>query len=648
MSNQSFKVLILEDDATLASAMSEAFQRAGHVPFVANRAEDALSTLSTNRIDFLFVDCLLPGTAGPDAVLRIYEQFPASKFKVILMSGVFVDKSFVSEAVSKTKAEGFLQKPFNIQDALKYLTVKEEVTLQASTNLNLRKKLYGIFSDPDITARKKRKVIEEIEEISGYDLPFVYSLLVETASSGNFFIYYPNKSVSSITFCQGHIVGVDIEDNTTFLGEMLIQSGYALPNDVQMALSMKKERRLGEYLIQANQLSPHAFEFILEEQMNLRLARTITSEKVKINFAAAETEMAHPNIDSEILLSFLHDWIASKIPTAWLKNLYINWSSNPIVLSKNFSEDHPALKMSLVETTDGLISEIKKESTLSKILSHKKFNEDAVYKALHFLLTRGLIVFKERESFKSRDEQLVALTNILSQIDGKTPFEIYQFIESSTVSAGDPQQSLSEFVSILGEMPSDKDVDLYRVYNEIYRRATEAFSVAQDSQQRAVLAVASQKAEAEKKLKANALFEEGRKLLEKGSSQKALGLLSEAYALNPTAYQIHLMLAWAKVGLVEKEEGQKKLIQLKDVEIEMTQVSPDEKYDSLFPFVMGLYSKARGDLNSAKRSFQKSIAIDSSFLPAKRELSLLESGKGKGDLLKMDLKDVVSGFFKKR
>jgi len=78
-------------------------------------------------------------------------------------------------------------------------------------------------------------------------------------------------------------------------------------------------------------------------------------------------------------------------------------------------------------------------------------------------------------------------------------------------------------------------------------------------------------------------------------------------------------------------------------------VPPDERYDALYPFVMGLFYKAKGDYVSARKSLEKSIALDSSFIVARREMSVIEGlMRKKPDLLTMDLKDVVSGFFKKR
>lgn len=644
MSLNAAKVLILEDDASLSQGLSEAFKRAGHHVLLATRADEAISKLRENKIDHLFVDCLLPGTTGPDFVAKLESEFPTQKFRVIMMSGIFTDKSFINETTKRTRAVGFLQKPFDLADAVSFIKVQNETasTQRAQSN---RKKLYGMFSDAKVSARKKRKVIEEMDEISGYDLPFIYSLLVETNSSGTLFIYYPNKSVSSITFCNGHIVNVDVEDKTTYFGEMLIQSGYSTPEDVQAALNQKRERRIGQYLIQSNQLSPHAFDLILEEQMNLRLAKTINSEKLKVNFATSDTEMAFPNIDSEALMSFSHDWIASKIPTAWLKSLFVSWSGNQIALGTAYGDDHPALQTTLVKSCEGIVARIKSGTSLGKLIEAKLYSEDSLYKTVLFLLTRGLIYFAEKTNSLSEKEQLAALQNIKNQIHEKTAFEIYQYVEATTMMTGELNDIMREFVNLIGNQPADLSSEVGVLWAEVYQKVNDSLTVAMDSKMRESMQAASAKAAAERKLKANAYFEEAKKHLHTNSHKKALDAIQEAFNIEPEGYQVRLYLAWAKlVNIVEA----KKVAQLKEIELELTQIPPDEKYDAVFPFVLGLFAKIKGDLNSAKRSFQKSLAIDATYLPAKREMNLIEASTKKQDIMKMDLKDVVSGFFKRK
>lgn len=636
------KILILEDDETFGLSLKEALSRAGHHVFLAARPDEAKDIFArTPGIEYLFCDCLLPQMTGLDFVKQVRSVPSSSSFKVVLMSGIYTDKQFIQEATQSAQAVAFLRKPFDIEQALKIVKREHEPRREESS---ARKLLYQMFANPSVTSRQKRKVIESIEEVSGFDLPFLYSLLAETKSNGYLNIYNSDGSVSGISFSNGSIVGVDVDDKTTFLGEMLIQSGFADPKDVYHALKDKNNRRIGNYLIQHNQLSPHAFDLILIEQMNIRLVRTIVEQKIRVNFAAAAVDMTHPSIDADNLTYYLHDWIASKLSLSWLKSLYVMWSGNAILKSPMFREDHPALTMSLVRSLDDFSSKLNQNLTLTQLLDEKGYSEVAVYKAIHFLLTKGLIVFAHRVAFATPVEQLKALKKIWQEIENKNSFEVVAYLESS-VGSGDLESTIRDFMTLIGERPLEADAEVFQLWNKIKQVTEDAVEETRDSIKVDQYRQASLKTEAEVKLKASSMFDEAKKCLHLNQFLRAANFLATVAKLAPQMHQLHLYNAWAKLGAVDP--ARKHLI-LKEVELEIMQIPPDERYDVLFPFVIGLFNKTKGDVAGARKSFEKSIALDNSFIPARRELSLLEAQNKKTDVFNMDLKQVVSGFFKKR
>ncbi|MNJ94677.1 Nitrogen assimilation regulatory protein [compost metagenome] len=641
MDENKSKILILEDDVSLGTALKEILSRDGHHVHLVSRPDEASTIIASQQIDFVFCDCLLPQMTGVDFLEGVRTSFPKAKFKTILMSGIYTDKQFVQEATQRTQAIAFLKKPFEITEVLKL--VKNESTPREE--FNARKLLYGMFANPKVTPRQKRKVIESIEEISGFDLPFVYSLLVETKSSGYLNIYNSDGSVSGISFCNGNIVSVDVDDRTTFLGEMLIQSGYSTPEDVQAALRDKNNRRIGNYLIQNNQLSPHAFDLILMEQMNIRLVRTIVDEKIRINFATAEVEMSSPSIDSETLLMYLHDWIASKLSITWLKTLYRMWAGNVIVKNAAFTDDAQATEMSLVQSLEGFVQKLDNRMTLNQILDIKGYNEVAVYKAIHFLLTRGLIVFADKKSFATEQEQLQTLKKIWVEIQDKNSFDMLTYIETGAMSSNDSVGAQEEFLSLLGDQPKDPQSEVYKLWEKMKQMAVEAVATTNDTQRINQYKQATQRSEAEAKVRAATLMEEVKKSLMMNQYANASQNLTEIAKLYPQMPQLHIYSSWQKLGMMDPA---KKQFILKDVELEILQVPADERYDVLFSFVIGLFNKGKGDLGGARKSFEKSLALDPSFMPARRELSLLSASSKKQDVFTMDLKEMVSGFFKRK
>lgn len=642
MASGKSKILILEDDESIGAALKEVLSREGHDVFLATRPDEAKEIFSSHAgIEYLFCDCLLPQMTGLDFISQVRSGNITTPFKVVLMSGIYTDKQFIQEATKSSQAVAFLKKPFEIEQVLK-IVKKEGESRQEEASA--RKLLYQMFANPTVTSRQKRKVIESIEEVSGFDLPFLYSLLAETKSNGYLNIYDSDGGVSGVSFSNGNIVGVDVDDKTTFLGEMLIQSGFSTPTDVQNALRDKNNRRIGNYLIQNNQLSPHAFDLILMEQMNIRLVRTIGDKKIRVNFAVSEVDMTNPSIDADTLSVYLHDWIASKISVNWLKSLYMMWSGNVIVKSSTFRDDHPALSMSLVRSLEGFALKLNNQMTLTQLLDVKGYSEVAVYKAIHFLLTKGLIVFAHRTAFASPQEQLKALKKIWADLENKNGYEVVAYMETGG-GGGSMESALADFLTLIGNKPTNTSSEVYALWNKIKKVAEDAVSSAQDTNKINTFRQASQKSEAEAKLKANSLMEEVKKALQYNQFAKALGHLSEVAKLNPQMQQLHIYSTWAKLGSVDPA---KKQFILKEIELDILQIPPDERYDALFPFVMGLFNKTKGDMGAARKSFEKSVALDSTFMPARRELSLVQSQDKKQDVFNMDLKQVVSGFFKKR
>jgi len=641
------KVLILEDDITQGEALKEGLSRAGHTVFLVTDPDSATEVLNAEKIDVLYVDCLLPQVMGIDYVTKIRKELPSrARFKTVLMSGIYTDKEFMNEAVKKTQAVAFLKKPFNIEEALKYAKIDDVARREREDVGSPRKSLYQIFARNMVSNREKRKLIEALEEVSGFDLPFIYSLLVETKSSGHLNIYSNDGNVSGVSFSNGVIVGVDIEDKTTYLGEMLIQNGYSLPEDVQEALSDKSPRRLGTRLIQANKLSPHAFDLILTEQMNIRLSRTIVDATIRINFAAVEIEPIEPSIDSDSLSYFLHDWIASKLSVGWLKSMHMMWGNFRIARSGTYKNDHPSLKMSLIESLEGLTQHIDRGVTLIELLSQVGYPEAAVHKAIHFLLTKGLIVFSKSQAVVNPLEQLKTLKKIYTEIQNKNHLQVVEYFGLGDETVTTVSNMVDDFLPVLGDQPKDTKSEAYKLWNQIKARVTEACTSFLDAGQRQQAKQSLLKTEAEKKLKATSVIEEAKQALQLNQYAKAANLMALVADLNPNIAQFHLYNAWAKVGNID---ASKQIQSLKEIEFELVQVPPDEKYDAVYPFVTGLFQKAKGDIPGAKKSFEKCLALNSGMIVARRELNQLGSvSANKDDILSMDLKKMVSGFFKKK
>lgn len=641
------RVVILEDDATLGNALKAAFSRDGFEVFLSGKTEEVRDYLSSNPVNTLFVDCLLSGGSGVDFVESIRKKFPSSTLDVVMMSGIFTDSSFVKDALRSTQAISFLKKPFEMKEALAQVKVLAPLVSEEEVESSPRKQLYQIFSKPKVSVREKRKAIEALDEIHGFDLPYLYSLLVETQATGHLNIVSEKGEVSGISFSQGKIVAVDILDKETYLGKLLIESGFILPDDLEEALSISSPKKLGERLIQGNLLSPHAFNIALANQMSIRLSRTISDESLKVNFVATEVDLTFPHIDSDAFAVFLHDWVASKIENSWLKTHYMQWGDYTINCSPTFDPKSPFLSLPLIASLPGFVEHFVKGQTLNQVMDGRKYPEETSYKVLHLLLTKGCLIFAERMKVVDEADRLKTLKKILGQLQEKNKLEIWDLM--SRMAGGAESESsfiYQEFIALLGPTPLPAQKEASMAFRAIKSIADSAFEFAKTGN-RDKMKEAIAKDEVELKMKAASQFEEAKNLLQKSQFDPAAKILQKVFNIDPSADKIKLYMAWAKLGHADNQST--KLQILKEIEMDLLQIPPEEKFDALYNYVLGLYYKLKGDSLSARKSMEKAINMDSALIVARRELTVLNANMApKKDVMNRDLKDLVAGFFKKK
>ena len=642
------KILILEDDPTLGAGLQKVFEKEGYEVYHATKPDEAFAQIKKNLFAMVLVDCLLPQMPGVDFIENVRRDHLAFTSPVILMSGIYTDRQFVKEALARTQAVEFIKKPFEMTDIIE--VVKKYVASNTNEKSANRKDLFSLFNRPKVSNREKRKAIESLEEIHGFDLPFIYSILVESKSSGYLNIVSNKGEVSGISFSNGSIVSVDIPDKDTYLGKLLIDKGYVEVDDLNDILADQSPRKLGQKLIQSNLLSPHAFDLAIAEQMNIRLSRTIVDSSVRINFVSNEVESTGVEINSDSLVLFLHDWIISKISLDWLKTHFLQWADFNIQKSPLFAPENPAFQMPLVQSLGGLLQEFNQGMTVNQIVNSNKYQEDAFYKALYFLFCRGLFIFSGTRTSETSDERIKTLNKMLDQFKTKNKFEIFEVMggRKKDIKEDEVTTIYYDFLKFLGPRPDSQQEALCKTYDEIYHLTESVYNLMKNPKEREAYEQSLAKKELEKKIRIQSEYEEAKNLINIGQPVKALTLLKSVMATDSNLPQIKLYLALAKVKSIEHGADRKAV--LNDLNFDLMQIPPEEKYNSLFPFVNGLFHRARGDFESARKNFEKCLVIEPNMISARRELSSMAevSKAGKQDFMNRDLKDMVAGFFKKK
>lgn len=118
-------VLLVEDEAGVRALAKRTLQRCGYTVLEAPHGEQAMRLVeaSTDPVDLLVTDVVMPGESGPQIADRLLERFPA--LCVLFLSG-YTDDTIVRHGVLQNKVH-FLQKPYS---AL-HLAVKAREVLDA-------------------------------------------------------------------------------------------------------------------------------------------------------------------------------------------------------------------------------------------------------------------------------------------------------------------------------------------------------------------------------------------------------------------------------------------------------------------------------------------------------------------------------------
>ena len=108
-SNTPLRVLIIDDEPIIRFVLSMIFKKNAEVKTVAS-AEEAIAELRSQFYDLCFLDIVLPGMNGLEAMKIISEISP--KTKVAIMTGSSLDETM--KMIIDDLAYEFIEKPFEL------------------------------------------------------------------------------------------------------------------------------------------------------------------------------------------------------------------------------------------------------------------------------------------------------------------------------------------------------------------------------------------------------------------------------------------------------------------------------------------------------------------------------------------------------
>ncbi len=646
MQKSDIKILIVDDDPTLGKALAELIKRSGYKALLMSRPDEALASVKLQPVHAAIIDCMLPKMNGRDLALKLREDVSAT-LPIILMSGIFKDKNYTREATQATGAIKFFAKPFDI---------KEIVTLLDSKLTHLIDipliPIHGVLSKVKLSAKERIKAINDSDSDSlhSLDLPWIYSLLLDQKISGHLNIFTADGEVAGVGFNKGNIVQVNLNDTESYFGVLLVEKGFISSHELEAVMAQgSRHKRVGERLLEANVLSPHAIHIVMSEQHGIRLSKTIANTSVKVNFIDTDEMREDAHVDRNAYCELVNDWISSKIPLEWLKAFYIPWMRHTIVKGAEYSERHRCFTLPLIAHIPQFAHKAVSGITMEQLFSSAEFNEADMYRAFHLMLISRMVVFGDANAqgsfdFKAHRKRLEKLDQELDQQNYFDRLGVSQKAKESEI-----KRAYHELAKALhpDKLTGDTPADLRELTKRAFGKISQAYEALSNSDTRTDYVKEMEQGRAEMILQAESLTDQGRTFLSKGDIKKARELLEKAITLAPPSAELRLLLMWAEMKTPSKEKNQVLINRIKE---HLGQIPPEERHNPTFYFVKGLFLKATDDSEAARKSFEHAVSIDADFIDARRELNLLKLQKPnkQTDLLRGDLKDVVGLLFKKK
>lgn len=623
------KVLILEDDEKVQNHLKSLLSELNiHRVKCSDTAQNFLFELSIEKFHLLIIDCLLPGQMGGlDIIQKIEKQEDCSLW---LISGV-ISRQNIDKSIAP-KIDLFLQKP------LKTHSIKQGIH-KIRDNLGGQFDEEGIFSSfykSFFQTSEFQHFAESHNMYKGHELGLLICLCALSKWTGLLVLEEAEKKQSiTLTFLKGNLKSIQSPDQRSYFGILAGLYGM-VPSSVSAKLAKEGGEPIGEKLVRAGYISPHSIHFILEEQTKIRLSSLMDSRRfyrlhLKESHNTASTKEFTP---LSKIRSFISEILWPQVDVQQLKSFFENKSSIILQLGDtqgvvNISNNWQKKCAAVLKSIDGqkTFLEVKKQ-----LESRYEYKEDELLFCFYYLLTAKYIYFDEnkeqRKVQQDMEKKIVQFKNIL---DKKNHFELINLPKDA--SFREIKERLMKLIKVFH--PDNYSDSVKSVCNEIISHLNAVGDVLLDDKKRSLYLDKLEKKTGDEFFQIFSKYESAKTCLMENRFQEGLELLNgiKNESSLPSDVKLYYAWAWIKTG-----SGEKDLNKMNEILRFIEKSALDVKYTALYYFVRSLHAFEAGDVFIAEQHIERSLKIDSRFLPSRIEWAKYKKKskklKWKGSLFK--------------
>jgi len=418
---------------------------------------------------------------------------------------------------------------------------------------------------------------------------------------------------NTIHFYKGNIIKIVSNSQKSFFGEILVEHGLSLTDDVKQVLNDKSSnKRIGEKLLEKELLSPHMLDFILKEQMKIRLSEFMSEKDFSLKILTKKKE-SFKKIEVEFNKTDFMDWLADSIqtqlkPDFW-KSFYWNikdYKLSPLsafkffsVSQKSFFREYNLFFKSLDKN--------KKIADLTKAEDSAKF--------LYFGLLVKSIYLKKASVEENTLEPLKALIDkiISSENIGQFLTELNQPL--------DRQKIKSNYKNIARQihpdlLPKNIDESLKKNSEKALNKLTKAYRD---------LLKQNEEDDSSDLVTIMESYKKGIDLIKQNSYNEAFELFSKMKDHDQAPSNTDLYILWADIKRDDSNLRDKKnKVKATNIQQQIHKYPIHLRTSYLFWFVKGLFYYKCREYQKAKELFEKALLIENRFSAARMELLLVK------------------------